>query len=409
MFPVQGKDGRLLPWFLGVSNNPSAEQPLVRAGYEKVVAARLADGAFFWENDRRRTLEDVRDDARGITFLDGMGTVLDKASRIEHLSRDIARRWAPAAEVAAARAGRLCKADLSTSVVREFPELQGEMGCIHAGLDGEGEAVALAIAEHYRPRTSEDAVASTLPGAIVALADKLDTLGACFRVGKQPTGSADPFGLRRAAIGVLRTLHVRGLRAPLSELVQLAVAGLPMPPKGGLDAAATSGAVLDFLRGRLAANLVGEGHATEIVEAVLQASFDDVIDVRARIDALTAVQGTTEWADLLASWKRMANIVRKAPPADRGATVRPGLLVEAEERALWAACESAWGAAGHFALSDDYATELRRLGGLRVPLAAFFDKVMVMAKEDDVRRNRLALLSSICSLFERVAVFGGQG
>ena len=403
--PVRGADGSLLPWFLGVSNNPTAEQPLVIKGYEKVVAARLADGAFFWEKDRKRRLEEFRDDARGITFLEGMGTVLDKSIRIEALARSIASRVGPRVADTAARAGRLCKADLSTAVVREFPELQGEMGRTYARLDGEGDAVAEAIFEHYQPRNSEDAVAPSLAGACVALADKLDTLVVCFRIGKTPTGSADPFGLRRAAIGVLRTVQQHGLTIPLSEWVAAAVEGCPAPAKGGQSSEATSRAVLDFLRGRLAANLVGEGHATEMVEAVLQAGFEDVGDARARLEAITRLRGSEEWADLLASWKRMAHIVRKAPEEDRRGAVEIELLVEPEERALWVACSTHWGA--DWRISGNYPAEVRKMASLRAPLAAFFDKVMVMAKEDDLRRNRLGLLSSICALFERVAVFGG--
>ncbi|MBN95813.1 MAG: glycine--tRNA ligase subunit alpha/beta [Deltaproteobacteria bacterium] len=404
MFAVDGPDGTLLPHFLGVSNNPTRDQPNTRTGYEKVVGARLADGAFFYENDRKRALSDWATSLEGITFLDGVGSMADKADRLVRLAAALSERldWdaADAQEVA-----RLCKADLCTAVVGEFPELQGTMGRIYAGLDLLGDAVAEGIFEHYLPRGAGDALPSTQAGIVCALADKMDSLAACFAIGKIPTGSADPFALRRAALGILRILASNGLHLGLPDLVGFAVDGLD-PSVLKEDRATLEVQLLEFLRGRLKHLLVHEGGPTDLVEATLGAGFADVPDVHARLSALGELRGSDGFTDLMVSFKRMSNILKKAESDSNGESETQESLLEAgAERGLYDAFQLLRVATHDAIERQDYPQALSQMASLRAPLASFFDDVLVMADDPTVRTNRLGLLRSIGGSFARIADF----
>jgi len=404
MFAVEGADGDLLPHFLGVSNNPREDQPNTRTGYEKVVGARLADGAFFYDNDRKRALSDWAASLGGITFLEGVGSLADKAGRLVRLASALSERlgW-EAAE--AEQAARLCKADLCTAVVGEFPELQGVMGRIYARLDLLGDGVAEGIFEHYLPRGAGDALPSSQAGIVCALADKADSLAACFAIGKIPTGSADPFALRRAALGILRILATNDLHLGLPDLVVLAVDGLDPSIVQG-DRASLEAQLLDFLRGRLKHLLVSEGGPTDLVEATLGAGYADVPDVRARLTALGSLRGSDGFADLMVSFKRMSNILKKAEEASNGQSeVQEGLLEAGPERGLYDAFQLLRVATHDAIECQDYPQALDQMASLRGPLAAFFDDVLVMADDPTVRTNRLGLLRSIGGSFARIADF----
>jgi len=404
MFAVDGPDGALLPHFLGVSNNPSDEQPNTRKGYEKVVGARLADGAFFYENDRKRALSDWATSLGGITFLEGVGSMADKAERLVRLATSLSEHlgWdAGAAEQAA----RLCKADLCTAVVGEFPELQGTMGRIYARLDLLGDAVAEGIFEHYLPRGAGDALPASQAGIVCALADKVDSLAACFAIGKIPTGSADPFALRRAALGILRILASSDLHLGLPDLVGLAVDGLD-PSIVKDDRAKLEAQLLDFLRGRLKHLLVNEGGPTDLVEATLGAGFSDVPDVHARLSALGELRGSDGFADLMVSFKRMSNILKKVDSDSNGeGALEESLLESGPERGLYDAFQLLRVATHDAIERQDYPQALGQMASLRGPLAAFFDDVLVMADDPTVRSNRLGLLRSIGGSFARIADF----
>ena len=400
MFVVEGEEG-LLPVFLGVSNNPIEDQPNTRAGYEKVAVARLKDGVFFYDNDRGKTLDQHAERLAGITFLKGAGSVADKSARIDAL---VATIGAGQDDLdAARRAARVCKADLSSEMVGEFPKLQGVMGGYYARHHGEGDAVADAITEHYMPRGADDGLPSTVAGTLVALADKADTLAACFALGKKPTGSADPFGLRRAALGILRILDEGPVTLTVDALLDAAVAGVE-----GLGKR-SSGEVRDdlagYLRTRLKGLWTGGGHATDVAEAVLLAGWSDVRDGRARLAALGQLRGSDDFTDLMVAFKRMGNIVRKAGDEGAGSDVDDALLGEDAERALFGAFVAMRSDVAGALDAGDHAGALGSMASLRGPLADFFDHVMVMADDAGVRHNRLALLRTISGAFGRIADF----
>ncbi|MBJ95672.1 MAG: glycine--tRNA ligase subunit alpha/beta [Rickettsiales bacterium] len=404
MFAVSAADGSLLPHFLGISNNPSEEQLKVRAGYERVVSARLADGVFFYRNDRQRSLADWAAQLSGITFLEGLGSMADKADRLAALARFLSEA-AGIDAAAPSRAAALAKADLCTQVVGEFAKLQGSMGRIYARLDGEDEAVCEAIFEHYLPRGAGDLLPSSVPGAICALADKLDSLAACFALGKVPSGSADPFALRRAAIGVLHILHEHRMGLQLPALVDAALEGIPaaalVAPR---DQIRTQ--LLEFFRGRLKSLLVSEGQATDLAEAALAAGFADIPDLRERLTALGALRGSDGFADLMVSFKRMSNILRKAGDELASASaLQVPLLQEPAERALHERFCAVQSGAEEAISRGDYGAALAQMGSLRSPLADFFDDVLVFADEPSIRTNRLTLLRSIGGAFARIADF----
>jgi glycyl-tRNA synthetase len=404
MFAVEGGNGGLLPRFLGVSNNPSIEQPNTIRGYEKVVAARLSDGAFFYQNDRKKPLVDHLPALAERTFLQGVGTMADKAVRLETIAGVLADYVDPHAADQARRAARLSKADLSTQVVTEFPELQGIMGRIYAQLDGESDLVAEAIFEHYLPRSADDVLPITVPGSLAALADKADSLAACFAIGKVPTGNADPYALRRAALGVLRILQARHVHVPLPVLVRAALDGVSELIPTNRDAVEEE--LMSFFRGRLKALWMGEGHGTDVVEAVLAAGFDDLPDARARLDAIAAARTGDGFSNLMASFKRMANILKKTgEPLAEVRRVDPALFEEDAERALHGAFIALKEAVRLAIESEDYPGALAQMAGLREPLAAFFDGVMVLSDDPRLRANRVGLLRSISDRFARIADF----
>ena len=409
MFPVVGADGAVLPSFLGVSNNPSEQQPLVQQGYERVVAARLSDGAFFHEQDSKKPLAQWGDKLAGITFLRGAGTMADKADRIGQIARLLADAHAPAAAAAAARAGLLCKADLATNLVGEFPELQGTIGRIHAARDGEPDAVCEAVFEHYLPRGADDTLPRSAIGAFVAIADKIDSLAVCFALGKVPTGSADPYALRRAALGIVRILMDRDdLGCSLQEIVDVSLAVLPADVLAkGQTRDDVRIALVEFFRGRLKALWTGDGFGSDFAEAVLEAGFarGDLTDAAARLVAVHGAAGTEDFADLMAAFKRIANIVKKAEDVDPAGPIDPTLLTDGPEQGLHAAFVELSAMVEGAITRNDYPVALDAMASLRGPLADFFDHVMVMADDAALRDNRIRLLARIQAAFGRIADF----
>ena len=410
LFTVRGADGKLLPNFIAVANTlHEGREAIIAAGNARVVTARMADAAFFYDADRSRPLGDLLPKLAGRTWLEGMGSTLEKVARIEALVGHLASDLAPTARDAALRAASLCKADLVSQMVFEFPELQGIIGEDYALASGESAAVALAIREHYLPRGADDDLPTSDAGAIVGLADKLDTIVATFGLGLTPTGSNDPYALRRAALGVLRVLAARSWTISLERLIELAIAGLPA---GALktDAAQLRTDVLDFFRGRLRSWLVDSqadagGHAADTAEAVLDAGFADVPSVFARAEALRTFRAGAEFAALAAGFKRIANLVRKADAADLAATIDPALFEKDAEHAMHGAIAALSTDVDADVAARRYGQALERLASLRPQVDAFFDSVLVMADDPAVRRNRLALLGRAAALFARLADF----
>ncbi|MGQ0384667.1 MAG: glycine--tRNA ligase subunit beta [Gammaproteobacteria bacterium] len=414
-FPVRSPDGSLLPLFIAVANIESRDPSQVRAGNERVVRPRLADAAFFYETDRKTPLAGRQAALANVTFQARLGSLADKTMRVTALAVQIARGTGedPAA---AQRAAQIAKCDLLTAMVGEFPELQGVMGRYSALHDGEPDTVAAALAEQYLPRFAGDALPATGAGLALAVADKLDTIVGIFAIGQKPTGAKDPFGLRRAALGVLRILIETGIMLDLRELIRSAHESVvaDVVRLGGSDqllrslaGAAPQSAIdeiYDYMMERLRAWYVesGAGITTEMFDAVLDTRPASPLDFDDRLRALASFLKLPDAASLTAANKRISNILRKAgdQPNPR---VDPGLLVDPEERRLAQELEELRQDVERFVTSRRYADALARLAALRPAVDAFFDQVLVMAEDVRIRANRLALLAALQRLFLHTA------
>jgi glycyl-tRNA synthetase beta chain len=408
-FAVQSSSGKLLPHFITLSNIESREPTRVRAGNERVVRPRLSDGAFFWGQDRKQKLADRRPGLDAVTFQAKLGSVGDKVRRVATLAGEVAL-LIDADQAAAVRAAELATCDLLSSMVGEFPELQGIMGRYYAAADGEPAEVAAAVDEHYLPRGAGGTLPGTGAGVAVALADKLDTLAGIFSIGQKPSGTKDPFGLRRAAIGVLRILVEKKIDIDLRALVTRACSLQPVQN----GHAATD--VWDYIVERLRAYFLdtAPGTTTEMFDAVRASEPVSPLDFGVRLDALVKFLALPEAAALTAANKRIANILKKStsvtPDEARAAPVEPqvDLLREPAEKALYEALaealpdvDRALGKPGKG--RRDYAAALARLAKLRPAVDSFFDGVMVNAEDPALRNNRLALLAQLRGLFTRIA------
>ena len=402
-FAVESAAGVLLPWFITVSNIDSSEPLVVRTGNERVVRPRLADAAFFWEQDRRTALSAQTAALDGVTFQAQLGSIGDKVRRVAALAASLATPCG-ASPAHVARAAQLCKCDLLSAMVGEFPELQGVMGAYYAQADGEDTEVATAIREHYLPRTAGDRLPATPSGMALALADRLDTLAGIFAIGQKPSGTRDPFGLRRAAIGVLRLGRERALDFDLRALIEQALAAQPvadLPPRR----AALASEVYDYVMERLRAQYLEDaasGVTTEIFDAVLAAAPRSPLDADARVAALVSFLALPEAASLAAANRRIANILKKSA-AGASAAIDPTLLQAPAEQALYAALGRHRTTALSVLAHRDYRAAFTVLARLRPEVDAFFDGVMVNDPDARLRDNRLALLRELRELFTRIA------
>ncbi len=399
-FPVADNSGALLPVFVTVANLESKDPEQVREGNERVIRPRLADAAFFWDSDRRNTLDSRRDALREVIYQRGLGSLADKSRRVAKIAAWFASRLA-ADKSAVGRAAALSKCDLLTGMVGEFPELQGTMGRYYALSDGEPDAVADAIGEHYRPRFAGDDLPATEVGRILAVADKLDTLAGVFSIGKKPSGNRDPFGLRRAALGVIRILIECGLDVDLRKLVAKAVSE---QPRGKLEVDAIIDELYHFVNDRLRRYFLDRdaGLATETFEAVMARQPDSLVDFDRRLAAVQTFARLEQAESLAAANKRIANILRQAGDPE-GLSISKKLLADDAERALHNALDNARQKVGPLVEQRLYAEALNVLADLRDPVDRFFDDVMVMTDDEALRSNRLALLGELRSLFLDVA------
>jgi glycyl-tRNA synthetase beta chain len=401
-FAVLDGAGRLTNQFVAISGTPVKDPRVSRNGYQRVLRARLADARFFFEEDRKRTLESRVADLGRRTYQARLGTELQRVERIGLVAAALARALGKEARLAdLAQAARLCKADLGTGMVGEFPELQGIMGGHYARLEGLAPDVADAIEDHYRPVGASPEMPRGDLGALVGISDRLHQLVGIIGVGEKATGGADPFGLRRAAIGILRLLLDRGYHLSLRAAVEATLDGLAGVRLAG-EPKQVTGQVLEFLRGRLKA-LWSEEFDVDLVEAVLAAGHDDVVDARQRLQALAVVRQREDFVPLAVAFKRVANIQEKAPAG--GADVDATLLAEPAERALQVELERVEREAAALRTRRDYPAILRAVATLKPAIDAFFDGVMVMAEDPPVRANRLALMRRVAALFADVADF----
>ena len=400
-FPIEGDDGSLLPRFAFVANLESADPEQVIDGNERVVTPRLADAAFFWKSDRRRPLAARIDSLKQVVYQQGLGSIYDKSVRVADLATMLAeaRDESPANS---ARAALLSKCDLVCDMVGEFPELQGIVGAYYAAADGEPAEVAGAIREHYAPRFAGDVLPETRAGQWVAIADKLDSLAGIFALGKKPSGNRDPFGLRRSALGLVRIIIEKRVECDLVAAIRHAVQAQPCDTAA--DGAVIMDDLYDYITERMRAYYLEQsaGYSNEIFESVLVREPHSLLDFDARMGAVLEFVGDDAAVSLAAANKRIANILRKAGD-DSNAELNPALLEEPAEAALYEALLSARQAVAPLLEARDYAAALARLADLREVVDKFFDDVLVMADDDAVRRNRLALLAELRGVFLNIA------
>jgi glycyl-tRNA synthetase beta chain len=394
-FAVQGADGRLSGWFVTVSNIESRDPSKVREGNERVVRPRLSDAAFFWDQDRKISLEAHAARLGGVTFQTRLGTYADKTLRVKGLAQSIGARIGAGPWVG--RAAELAKADLMTAMVGEFPELQGTMGRYYAQAQGEPEELARALEEHYRPRYAGDSLPATKTGQALALADKIDTLVGIFAIEQRPTGAKDPFGLRRAALGLLRILLEGRLELDLFELLAAAAAAQPVQRAGVTDE------VYDFIAERLRGLLMEEpGTTVEMLDAVFANRPHSPLDAVTRLKALQEFLLLPEAGILAGINKRIANILKKTL-LDGDAAVDADALTEDAERQLHQVMSDLRVPVRDAAAQRRYADSLKALVALRAPVDDFFERIMVMDENLARRNNRLALLRDVQLLLGGVA------
>lgn len=399
-FPVRDASGKLMNYFITVANIESRDFAKVRDGNERVVRPRLSDAAFFWDTDRKERLDARCNALKAVTFQAKLGSLFDKSERVNSLAQRIAEAIGGSGELAS-RAARLSKCDLLSAMVGEFPELQGLMGKYYAGHDGENPEVATALEEQYWPRFAGDRLPATRTGIALSIADRLDTVAGIFSIGQKPTGTRDPFGLRRAALGILRTIIEHKLDLDLRGLVDGAVSLQPV------SAAETVGEeiwgyLMERMRGSYLEEAAGRAITTEMFDAVLASKPHSPLDIDIRLQALESFLTLPEATSLAAANKRIANILRKAT-GDLSGAVETARLQDGPERQLFEHVVSMERAVNPLFSRREYKSALSQLATLKEDVDRFFDSVMVMADDPDVRANRLGLLVRLRGLFLQVA------
>jgi glycyl-tRNA synthetase beta chain len=398
-FAVVDSAGNLMPCFVAVNNTRTRDLTLVARGHQRVLRARLSDAQFFYRADLKDKMDDWRERLKGVLFQAKLGSMYAKVQRVVALGAHLSASESSDIQSNVQRAALLCKTDLVSEVVGEFPKLQGIMGRVYAAAAGEPGDIPPAIEEHYRPVYSGGALPQTRTGAILAVADKLDTICGCFSVGLVPTGASDPYALRRQGIGIVQIILTHNWNISLTAAIDASLQQFQLAQK-----APVAEAVAAFIRNRIARMLVEEGFDKDVVAAVVSASIDRIPDVWQRTAALQALKGAPDFEPLAAAFKRVVNILRKTQ-ADVSAEPDSALLQESTEIALYEAYKQVKARVGDKMAEGDLEGALRVIATLRAPVDKFFDDVMVMAEDQRLRNNRLALLQAIAALFDRMADF----
>ncbi|QQD22959.1 glycine--tRNA ligase subunit beta [Venatoribacter cucullus] len=395
------KDGKLMPNFITIANIESKDPAQVISGNEKVIRPRLSDAAFFWDTDRKQPLASRFPKLENVVWVNGLGSVADKTRRISALATRIAERLG-ADEVMVQRAAHLCKNDLVSNMVGEFAEMQGLAGKYYAEHDGEPADVAAAMVEQYMPAFAGDALPATTTGTMIALADRLDSLVGLFGIGQIPTGSKDPFALRRASLGVLRILVEKQIDIDLGDLIGWAL-------ESGWSAelkADTKATLTEYLLDRFSAWYADEGIPAGVFQSVRALGITNALDINRRVQAVHQFGKLDAAEALAAANKRVSNILAKNGGDKVVANVSANLLQQAEEKALAEQVAAKQQAVAPLMAKGDYSAALTELAGLRAVVDSFFDNVMVMADDDAVKNNRLALLKQLQALFIGIADIG---
>jgi len=408
-FAIADQNGKLTNYFIGIRNGISEHQDIVREGYEKVLVARLMDAEFFFSKDTKTTLLSKAEKLKKVMFQESLGSVYDKIVRMEQIASRVAGSLANGTGLFAVpgdieKASRLAKADLVTDMVYEYPELQGSIGRIYAAHDGEPGHVSGAVEEHYMPLTSDGALPEGNLGTVLSIADKTDTLVGDFAAGLIPSGSADPYGLRRMATGILRIIIEKKLPVPLRALIEHSFSILPEKVRTNPK---TPDLVMDFLKLRLENLLEAGGYKFDEIRAVVSTGFDDLLDTAERLSALKKIRAMKDFESLAAAFKRASNILKQASKNKIEVTgaVLEELLREDAEKNLYAEVRKIESDVKAFAGTKDYLNALIKIVELKPSVDAFFDKVMVMAEDEALRANRLALLSYTTKLFSNILDF----
>jgi glycyl-tRNA synthetase beta chain len=394
-FPVVDASGSLMPVFVAVNNTDIKDRELAVSGHERVLRARLEDGLFFFNEDKKKTLAERMDDLSGIIFQHTLGSMAEKSERIAKLSSWLAEQIGPGLQEDAVRAARLAKVDLLTEMVGEFPSLQGIIGREYALLDGEKPAVATAIHEHYLPVRAGGEIPQTLPGAVVGLADRMDTMVGCFAIGERPTGNKDAFGQRRLALGLISIIRGHKLSLSLQEFAKKALDGYGNQIKPAED---TLEQLLEFIRLRFENDCIASGIKQEVVEAATSAGFDDLTDCLARIDALQAIGAREAFSVLAGSFKRIRNIIKD----NRDTDIEPALLKDEAEKELYKVLVRVREQVQPLIEQQAYSEALDAMLTMKEPVDRFFDDVMVMAEDPAIRANRLNLLTALGNLVRQI-------
>ncbi|MGD8257452.1 MAG: glycine--tRNA ligase subunit beta [Desulfobacterales bacterium] len=407
-FAVVDKNNKLMPCFIAVNNTEARDMTLVAKGHERVLRARLADAQFFYRGDLQVPNDERVEKLKGVLFQTELGTMYEKTERVEKISAVLADGIDGGPELdesggdlksQAKRAARLCKADLVSQVVVEFPKLQGVMGRVYATVSGEPSTVAKAIEEHYRPLYSGAPLPETLVGAILSLADKIDSICGCFSVGLIPTGASDPYALRRQGIGILQIMVNQGFSVALSGLIEESLT-LFNPD----NIQEVKDQVYTFLQNRMTGLLSEDGFSKDTIAAVLSVSCDNIPETWRRVEALEKLKAKPDFEPLAVAFKRVVNIIKKADDIRTG-NVDRNLFEHVSESALQDAYKSVKAKVEDDLSKGSFDHALLKIASLRDAVDDFFEGVMVMVEDENVRRNRLALLGQIAALFGKFADF----
>ncbi|MBW1769805.1 MAG: glycine--tRNA ligase subunit beta [Deltaproteobacteria bacterium] len=410
-FAVAGSDQQLLPCFIAVNNTPVEDIALVTAGHERVLRARLSDARFFFETDSKTPPHEIVERLNGVLFQAKLGTMFEKVCRVQKLAEHLADLTAPDLKASVSRGAWLCKSDLTTQMVNEFPKLQGVMGRIYAAQAGEPEAAAQAIEEHYLPAYAGGRLPATVPGSLVSIADKLDTVCGCFGVGLIPSGTSDPYALRRQTIGIIQIILTQAFSFSLKGLIEKSLELVHDKISGDTEQLVVQ--VLTFFQHRMEHLLAEEGFSKDVITAVVSASMEDLPAVRKRTEALEALKAEPDFQPLAIAFKRVANIIRQAKERgeivsgglDAPAKTDPGLFQESCEQALFDALKKVKHDMSEDLKSGAFDRALLTVSTLKGPVDDFFDGVMVLTEDERLKQNRLALLGEIADLFNVFADF----
>lgn len=398
-FTVADPEGTLLPAFVAVNNTRVKDEAISREGHQRVLRARLEDGLFFYNEDRKRPLAAYKAALAGVVFQAQLGTMAAKNERLTTLAQDLAQALEPDLVDTTKRAAELCKADLVTDMVGEFPSLQGVMGKYYALHDGETPEVAAAILDHYKPLRSGSPLPASRAGALVGLADRIDTLAGCFAIGKIPTGATDPYGLRRHALALIHIISAQGWHLSLHAIFSKALT--LYGDQVTTDKEETLAALLSFIKGRYSNDLIAGGKGSEAVEAATAVLFDDIVDCNQRVAALSAIAHHETFTLLAGAFKRVTNIIKDHDESE----VAPDLLHEEAEQRLFSLFVQVRDQCRPLLDKREYGAALQAILSMKEPVDRFFDEVMVMAEDEAVRQNRLSLLTAIAHLFLQIGDF----